>query len=278
MTAADPIAQTIVVPAIEPPTPFAVCGAGFLTTLAQVEREVAGLAVATPEAAQLASDILGRLTTAGKKLHETRLAVGAPLRAKLDEINEAARNPNERIEAAKRLAKQKLDAYQVAEAKKAREAEIARQAEIRALEEKARKEQQERDRKTAELAAQAEAARIAQEQAAKAAGTPPPEVMEWDDGPAVVQKTETEIALEKAKFAPAVVAPKTQGVAWRVTLVLDSVDVTKLPDCFVVKAANETAIRATFARGYRDGDPLPVCPGCVFRVHREPVSTGKNVF
>lgn len=92
------------------------------------------------------------------------------------------------------------------------------------------------------------------------------------------QKTEAEQALEAAKYAPAPAPVKPVGVAFRATLRIASIDVNKLPDMFVVRTANEKALRATFCTGYKDGDPLPTCDGVVFAVDRVPISTGKADF
>jgi hypothetical protein len=80
------------------------------------------------------------------------------------------------------------------------------------------------------------------------------------------------------KFAPTPVAAKPTGLAFKCSLRIASVDVNKLPDPFVVKTANQQAIRATYVTGWRDGDPIPEVPGVVFEVERMPVSTGRAVF
>jgi hypothetical protein len=241
------------------------CSAPFLHTLSVVEREVAHIAITDAASAQAAANLLQRLTGAGTALDKARLEVGAPFRAKLDEINTAAKAPAKRIEDAKGLIKKKVTDYSTEQARLAQEAERARLTEVARLEALARAEA---------MAAREKAAALA----AKAVAVAP--MMEFDDDEpaAPPPKTETELALEAARFAPAVAVTAPVGVAFRVTLVIDRIDVAKLPDTFVVRTANERGIRATFCQGYKEGDPMPECPGVAFRVVKEPISTGRAVF
>jgi hypothetical protein len=284
MNGFDPITQQITVEPVLPATPIVVCNAPFLSTLSKVERDIASLALATPQDAQLAAQLLQRLTTAGTTLEKARQELKAPFIAKGREIDAAAKAPADRIEAAKRSLKLKVSVYDAEQARIAAEAEAKRQAEIRRLEELKRKEDEERKRKADELE------RLAREQQAKlaAANTAPTLDVDFgDDVPRdedfpkldpIPPKTETELALEKAKFTPAVVAPKPSGIAWKSRLIISGIDITKLPDVFVTRTANETALRATFCTGWRDGDPMPECAGVTFKVDRQPVSTGRDVF
>lgn len=286
MTTHDPITQTLTISAITPATPLVLCDAGFLNTLAQVELAVARINVTDATTAQAASDLLQRLTTAGTKLEKARTDLKAPFIAKGREIDTAASAPNSRIESAKRAIKHKVAQFDLEQQRLAREAEEARLAELRRLEAIRVEEERQAREKAEALARQAEAARLAAE-AAIAAGKPAVVDMDFDDGPpapanATIEygppKTATELAIEKVRFAPAAPAAKPAGVAFRTTLVIESIDVSKLPDVFVTKQANERAIRATFCQGYRDGDPVPECAGVVFRVSREVASTGRAVF
>lgn len=273
----DAIAQTLTVPPILPADPIVVCNAAFLHTLATVEREVANIAVNDGPAAQAASTLLQRLTKAGSELEKARAELKAPFIAKGREIDEAAKAPAIRIETAKSLLKQKVTAWQLEEQRKAREAEAARQRELARLEALRVEEARVAAEKAAALARQAaeNAARL------REAAAPVIDV-DFDDGPAEPQepppKTATELAIEAVKFAPAVAVVKPSGLAFKCSLRIASVDVNKLPDVFVIKTANQMAIRSTYVTGWRDGDPIPEVPGVTFEIDRMPVSTGRSAF
>jgi len=264
MSAVD---QTITVAPVTPATPIVVCDSKFLSTLTAVEYEVASLKIADAQAAQAASGLLGRLTSAGTALNKARIALKAPFLTKAGEIEEAARAPAKRIEDAKTLVKQKLVSYQVEERRLAEEAEKARLAEIKRLEAIAAKEEAERQRKAAEMAAKA------------AASAAPIVYVDFDDEtPVPAQKSATEIALEHAKHAPAVVVEKPVGLAFKARLIIASVDVAKLPEPFIVRTPNERLLRETFCVGWKDGDPIPDVAGVAFKVDRQVASTGRSAF
>lgn len=272
----DALSQQITVAPITPATALVVCDAPFLHTLATIEREIGHMVLATPQDLQNASNYLQRLTTAGTKLEAARKKVKQPFLDKCSEIDAAARAPAVRIEAAKANVKIKVTAYDKEQQRLAVEAEKARQAELKRLEAIRHDEERVAQEKADELA------RLADEAAAQQKAKW--DVPDFDDGDGEIHlepvppKTETELAIERVKFAPAVAAPKAEGVAWRTTLLIDSIDIANLPDIFVIKTANEKALRATFTQGYKEGDAMPECAGVKFRVHREPVSTGRAVF
>ena len=95
--------------------------------------------------------------------------------------------------------------------------------------------------------------------------------------PAPPAKTEAEVRLEQAIHAPAPVAAAPAGVAMRVTLELDVVDVDKMPAPFITKTANLVALRKTYLNGWKDGDDIPECPGVTFKIKREPISTRQRI-
>ncbi len=267
---------TITLPAL-PAQPLVLCNAAFLHTLSVVEREVAAIAITDAQAQQSASNLLQRLTSAGSALEKARTELKAPLLAKGREIDTAAQAPAKRIEEAKTAIRKKVGAFQQAQAELAAQAEKARLAEVARLEALARAEQEAADAKAEELA------RIAREAAAKAPPAPAGMVLEcadFDDGEpsAPPPKTETELKLEAVKYAAPVVAPKAVGVATKVYLVIDKVDAAKLPDVFVTREPKLAAIRATYTVGWKDGDPMPECSGVTFKIDRQIVSTGRNVF
>lgn len=109
---------------------------------------------------------------------------------------------------------------------------------------------------------------------------PPPMEVSFDDEAAAEPppKTATELAIEAVKHAPAVVVERPRGVAFRVSLRHVVTDLAKLPEPFVKRQANDMAIRAAYCTGYKDGEPLPVCPGVRFEVERTPIDTGRAVF
>lgn len=273
--------EIIQVPVTAPAFPLVLADSAFLATLATVEGQAATIKITDAQSAQAAADLQGRLTKAGAALDKARLALKRPFIDINAQIDETAKAPLARIEAAKTAIKGKLTAYDLEQQRIAREAEQARLRElarleaIRVAEEKAAKE------KAEVLAAQArEVARIAEE-AAQKQGVP---VMEMDDddepeeAPAPPPKTETELAIEAVKFAPAAVAAKPAGVAYKSRLIHRVVDINKLPDSFVIKSENAKAIRAVFCDGWKDGDAIPTCPGMTFEVDRTVVSTGRAQF
>lgn len=264
MTAPAP--QPLHVAVVLPPAPYALATSGFLATLAQVEADIASIKITDTETAQQAATIQSRLTTAGTTLERQRKALKQPFIDAGKAIDDAARSPADRIEAAKTAVKQKLAAYDAEQRRLAQEAEAKRQEELRKLREKQEREAAEARRKQAE--ADAKAAGLAAVSAVP--------VMELDDEPSA--PTATEAAIAALETAPAVVAPKPAGVSFRVLLVATVTDVEKLEPRFVTKTANMAAIRAAHCAGFKDGDPLPVCAGVKFEVSRTPVSTGRPVF
>jgi hypothetical protein len=268
----DPITQTITIAAIEPAVPLVLCEPKFLQTIATVEREVASLNVVDAVSAQSAANLQQRLTTAGRMLETARTTLKAPFIAKGREIDEAAKAPAKRIEDLKAALSKRLTDYAAEQARIAAEEEKKRQAELRRLE-LLRLAEEKAEREKAE-----KAARDLAEAQAKAAV--PVEAFDFD-GPAPEAepvKSETELKIEAVKFAAPVVAPAPVGVAFKSRLIVRVVDVKALPDLYVIRTANETAIRTQFCNGWKEGDPLPELPGCEFTVQKTAVSTGRAVF
>lgn len=257
-----------------PPLPSSVglvlCDGTFLSTLANVESRVAELKITDADSAQTAADLQQRLTTAGRKLEAARTAIKAPFLAKCREIDEAAKAPSKRIDAAKSVLATLLVDYAQEQEKIRRAAEEARQNELARLE---------AIRVAEEKAAQAKAAEVAR-LAAEAAAKCKAEVIEMDfDEPEVAKpQTATEKAIEAVQYAPAVAAAKPSGVAFKATLRIALVNADQLPEKYVIKTANAKALRDDFCVGWKDGDPIPECPGVKFGVDRVAVSTGRSVF
>jgi IgA-specific serine endopeptidase len=262
--------DTITLAPISPSAPIVLCDGTFLSTLATVENRIAELRVTDADSAQVAADLQQRLTTAGRKLEAARAELKAPFIAKGREIDEAAKKPAARIDAAKGMLKVLLLDYAQEQEKIRRAAEEARQKELARLEAL---------RVAEERAAQAKAAELAK-QAAEAAAKSKAVVMDldFDEPEAPVQKTETEKRIEAVQFAPAAVAARPSGIAFRESLRIVSADPEQLPEPFVVKTANMKAIRDTFCVGWKAGDAIPACAGVVFAVDKQAVSTGRSVF
>lgn len=258
----------------------------FLATLKTVEATVASLTITDAQSAQCAADLLTRLTSAGSALEKQRVALKAPYLTLMKAIDEAAKAPAFRIEAAKRTLSTAQTNFAIAQRKLAEEAERARQAELDRLE---------RLRLAEEKAAREKAARIAEDlrlkqeadakaaEAARVAGLPPPPppIVEevWDEEvPEAPQKTETEKQIEAVRYAPAPVVVKASGVREIVVLYPHCEDINKVPDAFVKKEFKLAAVQATFCRGWKDGDTLPVLDGVRFEIQRSTVSTGKSGF
>lgn len=262
--------QTITLLPVLPADPIVVCDSPFLSTLAKVEREVAGLAISDAASAQAAANLLQRLTSAGSKLNDVRLQISAPFRAKVDEINNAAKAPAKRIEEAKTLLKNKSARYDQEQRDAAKKAEEARQKELARLEAIKRQEDAEKERQAEETA------RLLRE--AQEKSRVPVMDVEFDDEPVPEAKTATEIRIEEVKYAPVVAAVRPVGVAFRSVLMIDTITVSELPDLYIISTANEKLIRATHCTGWKEGDAIPEVPGVTFKVDRVVASTGRAVF
>ncbi len=271
------------VPVVAPVLPLVLANTAFLSTLATVEKQVAELKITDAASAQLAANLQVRLTGAGKQLEATRVELKRPFLEIERKIDDAAREPQKRIEIAKKTLQQAQIQFDMDQRRIAAEAEQKRQTEIRRLEEL---------RKAEELAAKKKAEAIAAEQrklaeeakaaALKASAPPPGAELDVDFGddtpPEPAPKTEVELALERAKFTPAPVAQKPAGISFRVRLRAVVVDINKLPDVFVTRTAKDQAIYATFCAKFREGDPMPELAGVHFEIERTAVSTGKETF
>lgn len=272
--------------ATAPHLPLILCNGGFMSSLKAVEAQARDLSVIKDAVgAQSAANLLQRATTAGTQLNKQRLELIRPFQDQIDAINMAAKGPAGRLEVVKGSLKVSQTNFNNEQRRLAQEAEQARQAELRRLEEIRLQEAAALKRKADEIAEQVRKeneARTKVVEAAKAAGLPiveaePEEV--WDeviDEP--VQKSETELAIERLKFAPAPVVAKAQGV--RETVVLFPVvrDASKLPEMFFTRTPKISAIQSVFCKGWRDGDAIPVLDGVEFQVQRNTVSTGRNGF
>ena len=265
----DPVGQSITLTPTLPPAPLVLCSPGFLNTLSQVEREVAHIAITDSQSAQAAANLLQRLTTAGKALDDTRTELNAPYLAIQRQINDAARAPSKRIEDAKALIKRKRTDFDTAERERVAAEERARLAEIARLEKQAKAEQAERDRKAKELADAA----AAMQADMLVIDDDPPGTIEY--GP---QKTETELALERAKVTAPAPVVKVVGERWSVKLRIKEVDVAKLPEPFVIRTADMTKLRQLYTVGWKENDAIPEVPGVTFEIDKQPMSSGRAVF
>lgn len=258
-----------------PPAPYLLASPKFLTTLAEVEDQVASLAlIADPAQAQLAAGLQTRLTTAGSELEKARVALTAPFLDAQRAIKAAADGPQARIAAAKIALSKSLTTYTLAEQAKARAAEEARQRELAALELQRQKEQEAEEQRQAELQKQAD------EVAAAAAKGP--RVFDFDEEdappPEPIKPTATEERIAAIQAAPVVAVPKPSGVKLVVKLVATVVDINLVPDIFIKKEVKLAAINTTYCAGWRPGSPIPVCPGVKFEQENSTVSTGRQGF
>lgn len=297
------IDSSIVIVADLPPAPLLLVDAGFVQALEEAEEAISKLKVTDAATAATAADLQSRLTKAGTALESERKKLLRPFIDTQKAINDAAAGTAARIELGKRAVKVELTRYDdaqrqlAAEAERKRQAEAAeierkRQAEICRLEEIARKEREEAKRQADELLAkqaEAEKQRLAAEIAAKPAvedldadpapiaAPAPDDELDLADAPPV-EKSDTEKQLDALKYAPPVVAaapivaPKIAGVMFRNWIEVVTVDPALLPDAFVIKTADTKLIRSTFITGWKEGQPLPVCPGVVFEIKRESIT------
>lgn len=265
--------EHLLVPLDLPPAPHVLASTGFLSTLNQVEEQIAALKVTDAPSAQLAASLQVRLTQAGTELEKTRVQLTAPYLAAQRKIADVARGPLDRITVAKNALKFALTNYDAEQRRKAAEAEKVRQAELARLEalrqEEIRKEQAE----------QADAQRIADAALINAAPVNLEDILDLtEEAPTPPPKTEVQRALEVAQHAPAVVVQRPTGVTFKTTLVASVFDVNLLPESFIEKTPKLRAIQATFCTGWVEGRAIPVCPGVRFEVKREPVSSGRSGF
>lgn len=241
--------------------PTVMLSAGFMSTLAQAEKDVAVLVVNSPQTAKLAAVLQQRLTTAGRSLEDARKEKKEPFLKAGREIDALAAAPAIRITTAKNVLSRALTAWDEVQRREAARIEQARLAEIARLQEVARLEV-------------AEAKRIADELAAKQ--TEP--VEDFDMGLIEPVKTETEKKIEAIQFAPAKVVEKPSGITYKKTLRIKSTNVALLPDAFVIRTANEQAISAGYCVGWKDGQPIPVVPGVEFQIDSQAISSGRSEF
>ena len=263
----DPTQLEVSISAVaQPHLPLILANSAFLSTLKSVEDQIATLTITDAQSAQNAANLQTRLTDAGKKLNQTRLELKRPFMAQCDAIDAAAKQPSARIETAKGALSRALTAYDEQQKKIAAEAERARKAELARLEEV---------RLNEEYEAREKAAKLAKELASRPAATQPV----WDDEPdEAPPPTATETAIAAVKFAPTAVAAKPSGVRFKTTLVPVVEDLRLLPDAFVERLPKMAALKATFCAGFKDGDPMPVCPGVRFDVSKTVESTGRSAF
>lgn len=252
------------------PSPLRLAQPAFLSSIKECETQIATLKITDTASAQLAATLQARLTTADKMLEATRKKLKDPVLEQGRKIDEAARAPAARIQAAKTALSRAQVAYMDEQQRIAQRIERERQAELQRLERIRLAEESEAKRKTDELALQA---------AEAAKKSKAPEIDIDDDEPAAPPpKTETEKAIETLKHTPAVLPAKSAGVAYKVRLIHRVESVALLPEPFVTKTANDAAIRATYCSGWKEGDPIPTVPGVRFEVDKQVVSTGKAVF
>jgi hypothetical protein len=255
----------ILVPATLPPVPLVIANEPFLKQLHFYEERIKVMAVESPEAAQQAAEILTSMTKAGTLLNKTRLALNRPFLDIGKAINATAAEVDARIETVKTIVKKHLNAWTELENARLRKEEEARQAELAKLEAQRLKEEAEAAAKAAELAAKA---------------APPIDEIEFDEAPEVAEpeKTETEKAIERVKFAPAPVASQPSGIRHRSRLLFNVYDVAKLPEQYILRTPNERLIRDAYVTGWKDGDPIPMLPGVSFKVDKTVESTGRGAF
>lgn len=282
-----PLAIVISTPAIAPS--LTLVDSDFVARLAEAEDRIAAIKVTDAKTANDAAQLQKAVTQAGSALEGERLRLLRPFLDAQNAINQAAKNAASRIELAKSSVKAKINAYQQAQEQLAREAERKRQeeaakaerarlAEIARLEAIAKKEAAEAKARADELLRQQEEARKAAE--AKPAVEDLDAEPEVEEEPLIApppEKTDTQKQLEALMHAPApvaapIVAAKIAGVAFRSWVEIVSTDVNQLPEPFVIRTADTKAIRSAYVTAWREGQPLPTCPGVVFVIKKEPIT------
>ena len=277
----EPLA--IVIAAKLPPAPYQLVDQTFMAALAVAEQRAAKLRVSDQASADEAGALQAELTKAGVALEKERLALLRPFLDAQNAINAAAKTASARIMLTKGAVNAQLVSWDTAQKKLADEAEKARQAEIKRQAEERQKQlnRLETLRKEEIAAADRKAAEMIRNQPPP---PPPPtasiDLDDEDDGPIEpppVEQTQTQKELTALRFAPIVapppvVAPKVAGLVFRSSLKIASINMTILPESFITMTPNETLLRATYVTGWKEGAPIPVCPGVVFEVVKTPVS------
>jgi hypothetical protein len=243
-------AKPLLVPVVAPTFPLELLPPSFILALADADIEVAALKVVDAATAQKAALLKGRLTTAGRKLEEARTQLKRPFLDINKKIDDTARGPGDKIEQLKRSLDAQLVAYDTKQREIAAETERQRLAELKRLQDEADRIKAEQEKAAKELASKAK---------------PSDDDMEFDDMPPA-PKTEIEKKIEAVKYAPPVAAPKIAGIAFRSRLVVKSIDVEQLPDIFIAKIPKAGEIRETFCTPWKEGAPIPTCPGVVFEI------------
>jgi hypothetical protein len=250
----------IVVVGEVPSTPQVLVDDSFVRDLLSAKDLVAELTISTDTHQQLSAKLLNDLTKAGSKLEQARQQLKAPFIEYGRKIDAAAATVAQQIAQVKSDLGGKMRAYQHQQEELAREAERKRVAELKRLEDQRRAEEAERQRLADE-----EAARIR-------AAAPKIKAVEFDLPSEEPTPTEQKIAQVQA--APAIVAPKPQGVRYDVTLKFEVHDVRDLPAEYVLPTPNMPKIRGLTA-GWKEGQPLPVVPGVRFYEDRQFRGTGR---
>ncbi len=256
-----------------------------MAALAVAEQRAAKLRVSDQASAAEAAVLQAELTKAGVALEKDRLALLRPFIDAQNAINTAAKTASARISLTKGAVNAQLVSWDTAQKKLAEEAERLRQAEIKRQAEERQKELNRLETLRREEIAEAD--RRAAELIRAQPPAPPPSAAsidlddeDIDDGPGeppapVQSQTEKDlVSLRHAPiFAPpAVVAPKVAGLVFRSSLKIASIDINVLPESFIIMTPNETLLRATYVTGWKEGAPIPVCPGVVFEIVKTPVS------
>jgi hypothetical protein len=248
-----------------PTHPLEVVDRHFAQRLVRYAERVDFLEINTAQDAQGAADLLKEVTAAQKWFDEARLNLKRPWIELARAIDERAKKPLAKLLSIKSALDTMLSDWDVREKARLAEEERRRQEELRKLE--AEKERQAKEAREKALAIAAEAAKA----------NPSAEALDFDDAPAEpAPKSEIEKRIEAVKFAPAVVVQKPTGVRVTVTLVATVIDASKLPEQFIIRTANEAAIRATYCQPWEEGAPIPELPGVRFTIERKTSSTGRR--
>jgi vacuolar-type H+-ATPase subunit I/STV1 len=261
----EPVSSAIVVQSLAV-QPLVLVDEGFIAHLESVEKQSAQLAVKDDATLQSAATILNEITKAVTQVNKQRLALKAPFKAKMDEIDTVAAQVTDRISKIRSVLDPRMLAYRAEQDRIAQEAEEKRLAEIARLQ-RIEREQAEAKRKADEAAAELI------RKAAEANKAPPPEEMSFESPPE--EQTPVQKQIEQVKAA--VVAPpasKPVGVRWIVTCKFEVFDELQLPPEYQIVSANEVKIRG-LTMGWKEGQKMPYLPGVRFYEDRKVAGTGR---
>lgn len=239
--------------------------------VAEAEARAKALQVTSDAEANAAGEILREIARRRKDAEAERKELVGPLNQTVKRINQRFKDSLAPLDAADKIVREKVGAYQAEQERIRREEEARLEAERQERERKAREQREAQERAERERREQAEREeREAAEEAQRARD-------EADREAAEKLREEARQAAEEARTAEAAVASlpeptlpkamvqapaKPQGVSTRKRWQVKSIDESKLPRDYLIP--DEKAINAAMREGVRESGEPPAISGVVF--------------